>query len=296
MTNNYYRSPKLFIVPLEKAYAENIQENIGINIDGEILNNIYADDALAIEEKEDRIEEMLNIINEECKQIGLKIHRGKTQYMSNCISDRNVKIDGEEIEKVQSYKYLGSQIEINGGSQKEIDTRIRTGWGLLKNTHIFLKIKDIPMKYKTEVYNKCILTAMTYGAETWTLTSELERRLRSTQRAMERSILNISLRERIRHTEIRKKTKVKDIIKLSYQKKWKWAGHLARREDNRWTKRVTEWIPRNGRRSRGRQKKRWYDDIEDQCGKTWMRRAKDRKWWRSHEEGYVLKGLQKPEV
>ena len=43
--------------------------------------------------------------------------------------------------------------------------------------------------------------------------------------------------------------------------KWRWAGHVMRRDDNRWTRRVTEWQPRNGKRTRGRQKRRCRDDL-----------------------------------
>ena len=67
----------------------------------------------------------------------------------------------------------------------------------------------------------------------------------------------------------------------------RWAGHLIRREDNRWTKRLTEWQPRNGKRCRGRQKRRWRDDITSYIGSTWTRMAKDRRWWQNHEEGYI---------
>ena len=49
--------------------------------------------------------------------------------------------------------------------------------------------------------------------------------------------------------------------------------------DNRWTKRCTEWQPREGRRNRGGPARRWRDDIEVTAGKTWMRKTKDREEW-----------------
>lgn len=45
--------------------------------------------------------------------------------------------------------------------------------------------------------------------------------------------------------------------------KWTWAGHVMRRTDNRWTVRATEWLPRDGKRSRGRQRARWSDKIKE---------------------------------
>ncbi len=52
-----------------------------------------------------------------------------------------------------------------------------------------------------------------------------------------------------------------DILTMIKMKKWSWAGHIICRTDNSWTKRVTEWQPRNSKRSQGKQKIRWRDEI-----------------------------------
>ena len=67
-------------------------------------------------------------------------------------------------------------------------------------------------------------------------------------------MLGVSLRDRIRNEEIRRRTKVTDIARKISNLKWQWAGHIARRTDNRWGKKVLEWRPRTGRRSVGRPK------------------------------------------
>ncbi len=68
-------------------------------------------------------------------------------------------------------------------------------------------------------------------------------------------------RARKRASWIREQTKVEDIVVTIKKKKWSWAGHVMRRRDNRWTTRVTEWQPKNGRRNQGRQRVRWRDEI-----------------------------------
>ena len=89
---------------------------------------------------------------------------------------------------------------------------------------------------------------MTYGCETWKLTKQAENSLRVAQRAMERAMLGITLRDRKRSTWIREKTKVKDIVQVVKQLKWRWAGHAARMSDNRSTKRLTELHRYNDKR------------------------------------------------
>ena len=81
-------------------------------------------------------------------------------------------------------------------------------------------------------------------------------------------MLNITIRDKVRNSEIRKQTQVKDIILKIKEAKWRWAGHLMRKDDNRWTKRMTEWQPRCGKRGRGRQKLRWRDDITSYAVQT----------------------------
>ena len=143
------------------------------------------------------------------------------------------------------------------------------------------------MSLRRKVYNQCVLPTMTYGSETWSLTKYLETKLQTAQRAMERQMLHISLRDKVKCTTIRQLTGVADILIKIKQSKWRWAGHVARRNDNRWTKRMLEWQPRMGKRRRGRQKRRWRYDITSYIGMTWARVAEDRKVWSEHEEGYI---------
>ncbi|CAH2219204.1 jg22423 [Pararge aegeria aegeria] len=88
----------------------------------------------------------------------------------------------------------------------------------------------------------------------------LIRRLRITQRTMERAMLGVSLRDQIRVTD-----EAQRVAKL----KWKWAGHIARRTDVRWGSKVLEWRPRTGKRSVGRPPTRWTNDIKRHTFNLW---------------------------
>ncbi len=111
----------------------------------------------------------------------------------------------------------------------------------------------LPLSLKRKVYKQCVVPVLTYDSETWHLTKELEKKQRSAQRGTERKMFGVTWRNRKRATWIREQTKVEDILTTTKMRKWSWAGHVKRSTDNRWTKRVTEWQPRNGRRSQGKQ-------------------------------------------
>ena len=141
--------------------------------------------------------------------------------------------------------------------------------------------------------DQCILPTMTYGCQIWSLNKQTTNKLRTAQRAMERKMLDLKLKDKIPCLEIGKRTKIIDIIEYTLKQKWKWAGHTARLEDNRWTKRCTEWQPRRGKRSRGRPSRRWQDDITDKEGTTWIRKATDGWQWKTLMEGYILQWMDK---
>ncbi|GBP52344.1 Putative uncharacterized transposon-derived protein F52C9.6 [Eumeta japonica] len=103
---------------------------------------------------------------------------------------------------------------------------------------------------------------------------------------MERSMLGVKKRDRLRNINIRKKTKVQDASLKIKRLKWKWSGHMIRGKD-KWSKIITQWYPRDGKRKRGRPQKRWDDDIRQVAGKTWSRVARERSEWSRLEETFV---------
>ena len=125
-----------------------------------------------------------------------------------------------------------------------------------------------------------ILPAMTYGAETWALKKHQEKKLAVAQRSMERLLLNITKRDKIRNEIIRCKTGVKDIIERVRCMRGQGAGHVARMSNTGWAKITSEWTPREVKRVRGRPKRRWRDNIEKVGSSQWMRVAQNRSAWR----------------
>jgi hypothetical protein len=99
------------------------------------------------------------------------------------------------------------------------------------------------------------------------------------EQSMEMDLEKFFLQVRIRNQAIRQRTKVTDIA-LRISIKWQWAGHISRKTDNRWGKRVLEWRPCLGKHSVERPRTRWSDDLRRTAGGSWMRVAKDRGRWR----------------
>ncbi|CAG4999579.1 unnamed protein product [Parnassius apollo] len=104
---------------------------------------------------------------------------------------------------------------------------------------------------------------------------------------MERSILNIKLRNKIKLTNIRSKTRVTDVAHTVKKLKWKWAGHMIRNGKEKLTKNFTVWYPRDGKRRKGRQKLRWENDIKQTATTTCQREAANKEIWKTLGEAYA---------
>ena len=192
--------PKLFTATIQEVFKNAQLEEKGIDINGEKLSNLrFADDvALTTED----MEHQLNTVNEEDLKTGLKIRKGKTKFMSYIDTTDNMQIDGTEIEKMTNYKYLGQTIAMENRTKQEVSMRIKSGWSVSgKCIEIFLDTYR-PMSLKRKVFNQCVLPAMTYGCQTWSLTEALVRKLETSQRAMGRKMLNVKLKDRIHNTSI----------------------------------------------------------------------------------------------
>lgn len=93
-------------------------------------------------------------------------------------------------------------------------------------------------------------------------------------------MLRIYLAKRVPNAE--ENTRV-DVGRRIREVKWRWAGHLARLTNGRWTEVVTEWRPREAK-GPGRPPDRWVDDFLSEQGRTWIKFAQNRKKWCSREE------------
>lgn len=284
-------SPKIFIAVLELILRDSGWENKGIKIDGKYLSHLrFADDIALLASTAEELNDMLRTLHLQSIKVGLEINFDKTKVMTNHILT-SIQINGENVEYVNDYIYLGKQLSFREIDKEEVERRIGSAWKRYWSLKHILKSK-LSIKLKKKVLDSCVLPCLTYGCQTWCLTEKTANKISVCQRAMERSVLNLKLSDKVKNTEIRKRTQVTDAVIHTRKLKWKWAGHLSRYEDGRWTNRVTKWRgPSTGKRRVGRPLKRWADDIRAVAGESWMKEALDREKWSSLEEAFTRTGV-----
>ena len=158
-------SPKLFKATLESIFRRLNWENKGVKIDGEFISNLrFADGIFLCTETPQELQQMLQELSDESRQMGLKMNITKTKVM--VVDNTPINVNNVLIENVPGYVYLGQHYSLKEKNQgKEIQRRIMAGWAAYaKHRDIFKS--NLAICLKRQVYNCCVLPAMAYGAET----------------------------------------------------------------------------------------------------------------------------------
>ncbi|KAE9415418.1 hypothetical protein Angca_004265, partial [Angiostrongylus cantonensis] len=136
----------------------------------------------------------------------------------------------------------------------------RAAWGAFKSIEDVVK-RTKNTRLRAHLFDSTVLSALTYASETWSLRKQDERSLSVIERSVERTMLGVSrfaqVRDGIRSSDLRQRSKIKDVILYAKQSKIRWAGHVMRMNDNQWTRAVSDWIPQDVKRTAGRLPTRW---------------------------------------
>ncbi|KAE9421583.1 hypothetical protein Angca_004766, partial [Angiostrongylus cantonensis] len=115
----------------------------------------------------------------------------------------------------------------------------RAAWGAFKSIEDVVKgTKNT--RLRAHLFDSTLLLALTYASETWLLRKQDERPLSVIERAVEMTMLGVSrftqMRKWIRSSDLHQRSKIKDDVLYAIQSKIRWAGHVMRMNDNRWTR------------------------------------------------------------
>ena len=124
----------------------------------------YADDTTLTAESEGELKSLLMKVKEESEKVGLKFNIQKTKIMvSGPIS--SWQIDGETMETVTDFLFLGSKITADGDYNSEIKRRLLLGRKVMTNLDSILKSKDITLLTNVHLVKPMVFPAVMYGCK-----------------------------------------------------------------------------------------------------------------------------------
>ncbi|KAK3525774.1 hypothetical protein QTP70_007536 [Hemibagrus guttatus] len=193
---------------------------------------MFADDIMICSESREQVEENLERWRFALERRGMKVSRSKTEYM--CVNEREgsgtVRLQGEEVKKVQEFKYLGSTVQSNGECGKEVKKRVQAGWNGWRKVSGVLCGQKISARIKGKVYRTVVRPAMLYGLETVSLRKRQESELEVAELKMLRFSLGVTRLDRIRNEYIRGTAHVGRLGDKVREARLRWFGHVQRRE------------------------------------------------------------------
>ena len=121
---------------------------------------------------------------------------------------------GEIMKQVEEFKYLGSTVQTDGGSERELAKRILAGWGAWRKITGVMCDKKVSGTVQGLLYKTMVRPAMMYGIETVAVTKEQQRRMQVVEMKILRWSLGLTKKDRVKNEEIREKVKVGDIAEI----------------------------------------------------------------------------------
>ena len=138
----------------------------GIKITGRNINNLrYADDITLMAESAE-LKSLLMKVKEESEKAGLKLNIQKTKIMASGPITL-WEIDGETVETVSDFNFLGSKITVDGDCSHEIKRRLLLGRKVMANLDSIFKSRGITLPTKVRLVKAMVFTVVMYGCESW---------------------------------------------------------------------------------------------------------------------------------
>ena len=209
--------------------------------------------------------------------------RAVTQCIDSIIN-KEIKVNGQKLETVTSFKYLGSVIT-DEGSKPELLCRIAQATEALTRLKPIWIDKSISLSSKIQLMPSLVTSIFLYACESWTLTAELQRRIQAMEMRCYRKILRFSYKDHVTNEEARAKIQQaivthEDLLTIEKRRKLQWYGRIT--HSSGLAKTILQGTVKSGRRQ-GRQRKRWEDNIREWTGlefTKFQRAEEDRGKWK----------------
>ena len=149
----------------------------GIKIARRNINNLrYADDTTLMAESKEELKRLLMTVKEESEKVGLKLNIQKTKIMASG-PITSWEIDGDTMETVRDFIFLGSKITADGDCSHEIKRRLLLGRKAMTNLDSVLKSRDITLPTKVHLVKAMFFPVVMYGCESWTIKKSEHQRI-----------------------------------------------------------------------------------------------------------------------
>ena len=210
-------------------------------------------------ESEEELKSLLMKVKEESEKVGLKLNIQKTKIMASS-PITSWQIDGETVEAVADFVFLGSKITVDGDCSHEIKIHLLLGKKVMANLDSILKSRDITLPTKVHLVKAMVFPVIMYGCESCTVKKADHRRIDAFELWCWRRLLRAPWTARRSNQAILKEISPGcSLERLMLKLKLQYFGHLMQKADSLEKTLMLGGI--GSRRRRGRQRIRWLNGI-----------------------------------
>ena len=196
----------------------------------------------------------------------LRVNVGKNKVM-RCTRNEdgatlNVMLNGEALEEVDQFKYLGSVIAANGVVEADVCHKVNEGCTVLGALKRVMKNRKLGMNVKKVLHEKVVMPTVMYSSESWGMKVTERQKLNVFEMKCLKSMTGVSLLDRVRNEVVRTRTGVRrELAARVDMNVLRWFGHVERVDNEQLLKKVMN-AKVGGRRTRGRPRFGWMDEVK----------------------------------
>lgn len=263
-------SPVLFNVYSEDIFKKALNGEDGFKVDNVRISNIrYADDTVLISEDLAGLQNMLERVANVSREYGLEINIAKTKWLvvhrrhdDSVIINQRLLLNGQTIERVSKFQYLGTWFHDETDQAIEVRSRIEKARQVFLSMRNLMTRKDLKLQLRMRLVRCYVWSVLLYGMEGWTLTRALEMKLEALEMYVYRRMLKISYRDRVTNAEVlRRMGKTSELLYTVGRRKLEYYGHVNRNTEKYHLFQLILRGKIDGRRCAGRRKLSWEADL-----------------------------------
>ena len=259
-------SPHLFNLYTESFMRELQDINAGVRVGGQIINELrYADDTVLMANSKGDLIKLITAAKRLSGKYDLLLNVKKTKVMvfdKDC-SDKDFQIDDERLDVVDSFDYLGStitNIQKQASCERDVKKRIAMAKNTFMSKRVLFSDRSIPLELRLRLLKALVFPVLLYGAEGWTLTLDLRRKIEAAEMWFYRRVLKIAWTEKETNANVLRRAGVEKtgLLREVFRRKLMYFGHACRHPglDNEIVFGLVA-----GKRGRGRPPMQWADSI-----------------------------------
>ena len=206
---------------------------------------MFADDMVMMAETEEALQHNVEAMNEALVRWDLKVNWKKSKVMrvARKREECQVRMGDEQLEQVDSMKYLGVMISGDGSMQREVEARVGCASRVIGGLNqAILGRRELSKQTKLKVVNATVMPVLMYGCDAWAVWKEQKSKIQATQMNVLRRIEGVCWKDRITNDEILQRLGQVGVLEKVKKREEEWKERLEGMGNERCTKRVFEGV------------------------------------------------------